>query len=119
MVRLAALGNDSVQWTGSDAYQVYKRFVYGFEKGSCLRRPLRNLRGLPIARYSFRIRCRSAEQFHEFPHKCFFLDAAPLVGRIDRFCSRDRCNMPAGFGNRRDASQTCRAEQEERIAVAS
>jgi hypothetical protein len=41
------------------------------------------------------------------------------VGRIDRFCSRDRCNMPAGFGNRRGANQTCRAEQEEGIAVAS
>ena len=83
MVRLPALGNDRVQWLGSDADQVYKRFVSSCEKDSCLRRSLRNFRGMQIARYSFRIRFHSAEQLHEFPHKCFFLDAAPLVGRID------------------------------------
>ncbi len=104
--------------TVSTACQVYKRIVFGSEKGSCLRPPLRNLRGMQIARYSFRIRFRSAEQLHEFPHKCSFLDASPLVGRVDHFCSWDRGNMPASFGKRREPSQACRAEQEERIAVA-
>ena len=37
---------------------------------------------MQIASYSFRIRSHSADQFHEFPHKCFFLDAALLVGRV-------------------------------------
>ena len=49
-----------------------------------------------IATYSFRIRF-SFPEFHELPHECFFLDAATLVGRIDYFWPRDRCNMSAGF----------------------
>ena len=53
MVRLPALGNERVQWLGSDAGQMYKRFVSSYEKGSCLRRPLRNLRCMLTARYPF------------------------------------------------------------------
>lgn len=73
---------------------------------------------MQIARYSFCIRFCSAEQLHEFPHKCFFLDAAPLVGRIDHLCPRDRCNMPAGFGNRWGASQIGRTQEEKKLKVA-
>lgn len=119
MARPAAAGNDRLQWAVIVACQVYQRLVFGFVKGVILRRPLRNLRGMQIARYSFRIRFGSAEQPHEFPHKCVFLDAAPLVGRDNHFCSGDRGNLPASFRKRRGTSQTCRAEQKKGIAVAS
>ena len=55
---------------------------------------------------------------HAIPYGYSFVNSASLVGRIDHFCFRGCGNMPEGFGNRRDANQTCRAEQEERIAVA-
>ena len=92
-------------------------FGFGFENGRPL--DLRNLRGMPIAMYSFCIRFCSAKHFHEFPHKCFYLDASPMVGSIDHFRPRDRGNMSTGFRRRGGASQTCGTEQEERIAVAS
>jgi len=88
------------------------------EKGSLLRRPLRNLRHMQIARYSF-LHPMFRLTAHECSHKCFLRNTAPLVGRFDHFCPRDRCNMPAGFWNWGFADRTCRAQQEERIAVAS
>src|SRR6266568_4372154 len=37
---------------------------------------------MQIARYSFCIRFRSAEQLHEFPHKCSFLGIAAICLRV-------------------------------------
>ena len=56
---------------------------------------------------------------YALPPRCFLVSPAALVGRIDHFCSRNRCIMPEGVGNRWGTCQTCRAEQQERIEVAS
>jgi len=48
-----------------------------FEKGSCLRPSLRNLRGMQIARYSFRIRFRSADNVMNFLTSVF--SSMPLL----------------------------------------